>query len=356
VTNTFRSERDGLAVEPVVAMTPFVLLNGLQIAGPMAPVIVKGKVHGAPRIHAAGAYVTLTGEGASIEARVPIHEAPNAGETVRVLGTVRVKPGYLRDGLSVLVAGRLENPPALRSRERITLQKERRVPLEAVISDEASLQKIVVVGTVTALSDIGSTGLRTRLPFVQTSTVDADALIGAATRSIESGVRGVIFARGGSNNASEDLWDDTEFVSRLLALDVPFYTAIGHSDGIHLADQYADQAFTTPTHVGNELLRILCRDDKQNAERAKATVERDRLLQELARLRADIAAAARNREAAIAAQTRPAVPMPGAPAMGVRRALLSPRAVLGLLIAAAIVGFLVSHALATHGAAPSHHR
>lgn len=66
----------------------------------------------------------------------------------------------------------------------------------------------------------------------------------------------MIFARGGSNDASEDVWDDPAFVARLLNLGVPFYTAVGHSDGLHLADLYAEGAFATPTHAGQELLRV----------------------------------------------------------------------------------------------------
>lgn len=55
----------------------------------------------------------------------------------------------------------------------------------------------------------------------------------------------MFFSRGGKDSTIE-LWNDIQFVSDLLALNVPFYTAIGHSDLITLAEKFSDESFTTP--------------------------------------------------------------------------------------------------------------
>lgn len=57
----------------------------------------------------------------------------------------------------------------------------------------------------------------------------------------------------------------------LLALDVPFYTAIGYSGGLHLADLYADEAYVTPSYVGVELGRII---EEQQAARQLLKLQR----------------------------------------------------------------------------------
>jgi exodeoxyribonuclease VII large subunit len=54
-----------------------------------------------------------------------------------------------------------------------------------------------------------------------------------------------------------ELWNDPEVVAALLDCDSPFYTAIGHSDQLLLADKFADAAFTTPSAFGHEVRNCL---------------------------------------------------------------------------------------------------
>lgn len=237
-------------------LSPNTLLSGIQVTRPNGPVTVEGRVQGVRPWTAGGfAYLTLTGDSASIAARVPLAKAPAVGETIRITGVVTVAPQKLREGLQITVIGDIDGRVRPnRIAERIELRKARRVALETLLRQSSSAA-LIVIGTERAYGDLS--GSLTEAPvFVRAATTDAAELLQAAQASIRTGTRGVIFTRGGSSDATEDLWDDPRFVAQLLALDVPFYTAIGHSDRLHLADMYADQAFATPTQAGEEIRRI----------------------------------------------------------------------------------------------------
>lgn len=262
-------------------LSPHTLLSGLHVTGPSNPVTVEGTVESVRANPQYGnAYLTLSGGGGTIEARVRLDEAPSVREVVRVTGMVTVQPRtVVGTGLSVILFGRVEDAVPRPSRSHVQLHKTRRVPLEALLEENRS-HSVVVLGTERAFSDLSSTGLREVPRFLRVSTVSASALLDAASKAEEAGASGIIFTRGGSDDGSETLWDDLAFVSRLLKLSVPFYTAIGHSDRLHLADLYADQAFTTPTHIGAEIRRIT----ERQAAKVRSGAELARLRQRVSDL------------------------------------------------------------------------
>jgi hypothetical protein len=72
-------------------LSPGSLLTGLHVTTPNGPVTVGGVVERV-NMYERSAYVTLSGDGGIIEARVPADAAPPVHATVQVTGMVNVRP------------------------------------------------------------------------------------------------------------------------------------------------------------------------------------------------------------------------------------------------------------------------
>jgi hypothetical protein len=179
-------------------------------------------------------------------------------------------------GLSVIIHGNVDGALARRVAQQVVeLHKPRRISLELLLQDrKLGVEDLVVIGTERANSDLAGQLLARAPRFQRVPTTDPAAIVGAARAAVSTGARAVIFARGGSADVTEDLWDDPGFVYDLLALGVPFYTAIGHSDRMHVADKWADQPFATPTHIGAELQAIVSRRTAREQEVAELSALR----------------------------------------------------------------------------------
>ena len=66
----------------------------------------------------------------------------------------------------------------------------------------------------------------------------------------------VAFVRGGSDSLSLQFWNDQALLRTFLDQPLPFYTALGHSQELLLADKYSDESFATPTDLGSQAGRI----------------------------------------------------------------------------------------------------
>ncbi|VAW70221.1 hypothetical protein MNBD_GAMMA10-1573 [hydrothermal vent metagenome] len=98
-----------------------------------------------------------------------------------------------------------------------------------------------------------------------------DALLSSAKNAIKNeNIKAVFFSRGG-NDSTIALWNDIQFVSDLLALNIPFYTAIGHSDLITLAEKFSDESFTTPTDLGYSIDKVL--SELERERKLKAVIQ-----------------------------------------------------------------------------------
>ncbi len=58
--------------------------------------------------------------------------------------------------------------------------------------------------------------------------------------------------RGGDDD-SMDVWDDPDVIRALLDVGIPYFTALGHSHRVTLADKYAAQSFPTPGNFGSSI-------------------------------------------------------------------------------------------------------
>jgi exodeoxyribonuclease VII large subunit len=91
-------------------------------------------------------------------------------------------------------------------------------------------------------------------------------------------VAGIGFVRGGSDPLTLQIWNDQALLRAFLAQPLPFYTALGHSQELLLADKYSDESFATPTDLGAQAGRIAgelaaetAREQRQGQELAKLT-------------------------------------------------------------------------------------
>jgi exodeoxyribonuclease VII large subunit len=108
--------------------------------------------------------------------------------------------------------------------------------------------------------------------------------------------------RGGGDARSLDLWNDPEIVDALLMLERPFYTALGHSTNLLLADRYADEAFDTPTAFGSAARQII--EDRFRFERELEEMRKsgDALHRALGQSQAELALARASFQRALAAE------------------------------------------------------
>lgn len=272
--------------------TPDDFLAQLQIETPHEHVSIKGVVErltpyakedtGKPQ----WVYGVLRGVDAAIGFRCPAWNTPTfEGEPVVLTGHIVVRPSRFHDGLDVLLYGEPTGtwlPSYSQADGIIRLEKRHtRLPLSTLVRNQG-LNGLCILASRRGASDLLSAAQRHGLdlgPNVRTCRFDQkDPLLKAVRDAAkDTAVKAIAFARGGSDDATLRLWNDAAFLAAILDTGLPFYTAIGHSDVLLLADKYGDESFTTPTALGDSLGQILAQLEKeQRQDRALRHLYRER--------------------------------------------------------------------------------
>jgi exodeoxyribonuclease VII large subunit len=206
---------------------------------------------------------------------------------VMFASAARRAPQALRDGVKIIVTGRVEfyakggkvsfivdafelaglgdKDQELRRlierfRERGALDPECKRPLPRFPSRVA----VLTSRTGAALQDVLVT-MRRRCPAVGVLLVDVpvqgdlaagrivDALQDVGSRARQLGVDAVLITRGGGS--MEDLWcfNDATLAEAILACPIPVIAAIGHETDVTLAELVADERAATPTQAAMRL-------------------------------------------------------------------------------------------------------
>jgi exodeoxyribonuclease VII large subunit len=260
------------------------LLNQIRIERPTGQVLVKGRVErltawpkGNPR-HLFG---DLIGGERSIEFRCPIGQGPRAvGEHVVLSGTLTVKPSAIHQGFSVQLVGEVVGSwaPEKRAAAAVILDRRRgRLPLRHLIAQHG-LESLCLVGSETGLGDARTALLRHRAdaPWreLPCKVADPEAIRARLAEACsDEAIEAIAFVRGGSDPLTLQIWNDQTLLRTFLEAPLPFYTALGHSQELLLADKYSDESFATPTDFGAQAGQVL-----------RELGEQQRLEQELARL------------------------------------------------------------------------
>jgi exodeoxyribonuclease VII large subunit len=262
VTDLFGSEpaqqREAPRPTPLIVEA---LLNQIRIERPTGQVLVKGRVErltawpkGNPR-HVFG---DLIGSERSLEFRCPLGQCPKAvGEHVVLSGTLSIKPSAIHQGFAVQLVGEVVGSwaPEKRAGAPVILERKRgRIPLKHLIAQHG-LAGLCLVGSETGLGDARTALLRhvPDAPWRERPCKIADpeairALL--AELGADAAIEGIALVRGGSDPLTLQIWNDQALLKTLLGQPVPFYTALGHSQELLLADKYSDESFATPTDLG----------------------------------------------------------------------------------------------------------
>lgn len=228
------------------------------------PLHVAGKVH-AVRTYNRWHYVDLGGNQAKLTLRLPSDTpAPTQGQRVVVHGTLSVQPSDYHGGLEVFLTGSIQGTyrtESLPGSGRLLQRVHEPARLSRLIAGEY-LPNLLVIATNTAWEDARrAAGASAQdIPWMRIEGNFGErgqmiALLHDIARRDDCDAVAVL--RGGGDARSLDLWDDSDVVEELLMLERPFYTALGHSTNVLLADRYADESFDTPTAFGNALGQLI---------------------------------------------------------------------------------------------------
>lgn len=286
-------------------MTPEMLADTIRIITPVGPVSVKGiavKVNSPFPSGSGGSvvYGELALGSALVSFRVPAEVAPQEGEAVVIRGVLRLtlvertRDHAWRGNWKLTLIGqvigtwtpRLSPVPILPLPER-----GERIPLNDFLLAHG-MGSLLVLCTAVGRSDLAqslASGGRAERPlFLEANYADADAFL----RTIESGcsntaVRGIAIVRGGGAGLDE-IGGSRRIVAALLSKRIPFYTALGHSTDLVLADRSADQVFHSPSELGAALARAVRHGEENNARdlrikrQSDLLTKRDRQLEQQA--------------------------------------------------------------------------
>lgn len=253
---------EGTAHEQLIASAISVdaaMLTVLPFAQTGQPMTVKGKITEVRSQYARYHYCKLMGAESQISLHLAKSEyaAPRIGDNVVAHGAFMVQPSRFSGGLEVVMKGDLlgiYKPPVGNGKTAELSRAHAPTRLTSLLMQHGS-------GCIFALCS--NTGIEDawgecqkyvpEAPWVRTKVrfSDTEEMIQAIRQhGGRFDCRALALIRGGGDQASLDMWNDTELVATLLSLQKPFFTALGHSTDLLLADRYADESFDTPTAFG----------------------------------------------------------------------------------------------------------
>ncbi|MCP1107741.1 hypothetical protein M6G53_20430 [Serratia nevei] len=271
-------------------LTPEALTSLLTITVPRGPVSVKGLASEVRYWSKPGSsevtriYGRLVLAEASIRFELQPHAAIREGEPVVLHGTLRVKQA---DGFRTThevsligdVVGRWMPRDDVDAELSVPLVREGpRLPLEAALSTHGP-QAFAFLATDTAWGDLNQAARallwlaqcrRVTTNFMQPDRFVADV----KTLCEDPTVKMLVVARGGGEGLSL-VGDSTQVADALLKSGRAFYSALGHETNVLLLDKHADQAFATPSVLGQALVEA-----SRLIDRERMRTQREQALQE----------------------------------------------------------------------------
>jgi exodeoxyribonuclease VII large subunit len=262
------------------------------------PLTVAGKVMEVRSQYAKWHYVTLAGNDAKITVRVQKDlPPPKSHQNVVVHGVLSVQPSKF-EGLEVILTGTLVGQYKTLSAPASGLSLERThtpVRIPALLYQD-QVPRIAALCTNTGAKDAqgACTNMGVPAPWtpITVSFGNKEAMIASIQKvGGDPSCAALAVLRGGGDAKSLEMWDDPDVVEALLALGKPFYTALGHSTNVLLADRFADECFDTPTAFGSAVGQLLAQQRSHT-----------RTLDELRRLCGSLRAQGEERQATFQSQ------------------------------------------------------
>lgn len=273
------------------ALTPESLNSLLKIAAPTGSVTVKGiatEVHYWKRsgdTRASKIYGRLGGLGdASIRFELQPYASIRENEPVVLHGALRIKPfEAFRTTHEVILVGDIvgnwmpydESQEGGQAKETAAplVRKQPRMTLEAAVARHGP-GAMAFLSTSTAWQDLTNAGSAmpalANCQHVETNFMQSDRFIEDLLKVCrDPAIKVLVIARGGGSGLSV-IGDSYEVATAILASGRAFYTALGHDKDVLLLDKHADQAFATPSVLGQTL-----------AETIRTVAEREALVEEV---------------------------------------------------------------------------
>lgn len=270
------------ALDHSLALTPDAVTSLLKIQAPAGAITLKGTAtqvrlfpkDGPPKY----CYGRLVLSGVSLRFRVDAQTAPADGDHCLIHGTLAVNPVDPAGGewkathevqLRGSVVGRWQPTAPLAGDVLPALRRENgRLSLASWVA-EHDLRSLLVIASDEGKPDLqqGLGAGRQSLPlrFVPGKFGDAPSFLACLEGVDWTVINGIAIARGGGGGLDE-VGNSPEVVHALLAMDLPFYSAMGHTNSVCLIDKFADQAFAVPHAFGTALAEAL---DDLEAHREK---------------------------------------------------------------------------------------
>jgi len=112
---------------------------------------------------------------------------------------------------------------------------------------------------------------------------DEEQFIQALSRLLEKGVAAIVVARGGGEKLMT-IGNSSKVTKALVEMGLPYYTALGHFDNLHLLDRHADESFIAPSDIAHRIRTI----EEDLGKRKAAQAENVRLRGELSEVGAEL--------------------------------------------------------------------
>jgi len=222
---------------------------------------VRGKVTDVRVFQETVAYVDLESAGECITVKCAFDQCPEVGEYLLCEGNIILQPSrFGKAGLEILISGGPIGTwePKIFARDKMPIEKNRRILLSQYVErNKGDFSSLLILGSATALRDVESayyshnthyTLLMEQIPVANNIKLVRE--VGHAIRKHRADAFAIV--RGGKD-ASLEIWNDPDLIASLMAHEMPFYLALGHSEQVTLADKYADEVFHTPTTFGTAM-------------------------------------------------------------------------------------------------------
>lgn len=248
---------------PPPPLAPIDLIN--QVSIPRQNAVVSGKVTHISDVYnhqkfGRNVFVQIKGpNGDEMKVICPPDQVPVENSIITAQGEVFISTKFNK--VEIMLRGNVL--AALRPKDEIKQVKYRpnKIPLVKLIN-EHQVHNLLVICSSNAQRDYRDQIRRERISVTWRETVtkgefkNPQTMLSTIKANLTPRTSGIVFTRGGLGDHENDMWNNAEFINKIIDLGKPFYTAVGHKSTYQLVDRVCDESFSTPTDLGSQLAKI----------------------------------------------------------------------------------------------------
>ncbi|WP_426269255.1 hypothetical protein ACN9MB_13575 [Dyella kyungheensis] len=271
---------------PQAVLTVDHLLPLIQFKKVSQPLRVRGRVEDVGTWQGNGfgyCYGGLVGANWTLPFRVPLAAAPYDGEDIIIAGVLTVTKDF-KVQLQGDIEGRWQS--LHREPQEAIPKRTRSVQTLAKFMEHHPVKSIGFLVSGTGWGDLCSAANLPHLAACHRESAhfgDEVQFVQALDRLLKKNVAAVVVARGGGEKLIT-IGNSSRVAKALIETGLPYYTALGHFDNLHLLDRHSDESFIAPTDVGH---RIRNTEEELGARKA-AQAESARLRGQLSEVKTEL--------------------------------------------------------------------